>query len=158
MCYLTVQLCTELEEPTFLRRLRQGQAGVDHQQRYIAPRNRKRPIDDEEDAPTYVLEEGNETISTAEFKALSVPDKGKEEMEALATEPANDGVVTSVEHSRHTSENILEAGSKSNKRKFIKTISAEGEDVAGEAIDRKKRMGAKLKSKQKVKLSFHEDE
>ena len=133
---------------------------MDHQQRYIAPRNRKRPIDEEEDAPTYVLEEGNETISAAEFKALNVPDKCKEEIEALAIEPTNKDAVTSVEHSQRTNENILEAGSKSNKRKFIKTIGGEGEDIPGEAIDRKTRMGAKLKSKQKqkVKLSFHEDE
>jgi len=151
-----------MEEPAFLRRLREGQSGGEQQQRYIAPRNRKRPIDDDEDAPTYVLEGGNDTITVEEFKALK-PDDGREDAgkdDMLEKEAAADE--GSPEKLLDTKEKILEAGRKLNKRKAVRIIGAdEGDDITGqddEKLDRKNRTGEKAKGRQKVKLSFGEDE
>lgn len=159
-----------MEEPVFLRRLRQGQSGGEQQQRYIALRNKKRPIDDDEDAPTYVLDGGNDTITVEEFKALNSgkfgddrEDAEKDNMPATEEEAAAaEGTVVSLEKPLDTKEKILEAGSKKNKRKAVKMIGAEeGDDTIGQAdenLDRKKRTGGKAKGKGKVKLSFGEDE
>lgn len=158
-----------MEEPAFLRRLRQGQSGGEQQQRYIAPRNKKRPIDDDEDAPTYVLEGGNDTITVEEFKALNGRKSGDKEDSEKDNTPttekeaaADEGVVISLEKPLDTKEKILEAGSKINKRKAVKIIGVEeGDDTTGQddnKLNRKKRAGGKAKGKQKVKLSFGEDE
>ena len=157
-----------MEEPAFLRRLRQGQSGGEQQQRYIAPRNKKRPTSDDEDAPAYVLE--GDTITVEEFKALNGGKSGDDKEDAEkdntpATEKeaaANEGTVISPEKPLDTREKILEAGSKINKRKAVKMIGAgEGDDITGqddEKLGRKKRTGGKAKDRQKVKLSFGEDE
>jgi len=154
-----------MEEPAFLRRLRQGQSGGEQQQRYIAPRNKKRPTDDDDDAPTYVLEGGNDTISVEEFKALNggKSDDDREDAEKDNTPAtADEDTVISPEKPLDTKEKILEAGSKINKRKSVKMIGAEeGDNTTGqddEKLGRKKRTGGKVKSKPKVKLSFGEDE
>ncbi|KAF8454302.1 hypothetical protein BGX38DRAFT_1172837 [Terfezia claveryi] len=164
-------LSYEMEEPVFLRRLRQGQSGGEQQQRYIALRNKKRPIDDDdEDAPTYVLEGGNDTITGEEFKALNGgkfgddrEDAEKDNTPAAEEEAAaEEGTVISLEKPLDTKEKILEAGRKINKRKAVKLIGAEeGDDTIGQAdenLGRKKRAGGKAKGKGKVKLSFGEDE
>ena len=151
-----------MEEPAFLRRLRQGQSGGEQQQRYIAPRNKKRPTDDDEDAPTYVLEGGNDTITVEEFKALNGGKSGDDREDAekdsaaatVGEVPANEGTVISLEKPLDTKEKISEAGSKINKRKAVRMIGAE----EGDKLGWKKRTGGKAKGKQKVKLSFGEDE
>lgn len=156
-----------MEEPAFLRRLRQGQSGGEQQQRYIAPRNKKRPTDEDEYAPTYVLEGGDETITVEEFKALSNEKSGENNGEGKEDVEKTDAPMTEEESSINqslavTKEKILEAGSKVNKRKAAKMIGAEGQEDTDnkndEKTDRKKRTGGKPKGKQKVKLSFGDDE
>ncbi|KAF8425142.1 hypothetical protein EV426DRAFT_708766 [Tirmania nivea] len=162
-------LSYEMEEPAFLRRLRQGQSGGEQQQRYIAPRNKKRSIDDDEDAPTYVLEGGNDTITVEEFKALNGSKSGddKEDTEKDNT-PAREeeavadvGAAISLEKPLDMKK-ILEAGSKINKRKAVKMIGAgEGDDTTcqdDEKLGPPKRTGRTAKGKQRVKLSFGDDE
>ncbi|KAF8465257.1 hypothetical protein BDZ91DRAFT_849330 [Kalaharituber pfeilii] len=178
MSYNSKKLSYAMEEPAFLRRLRQGQSGVE-QQRYIAPRNKKRPIEDEEDEPTYVLEGGNDTISAQEFKALSRPDRDKDSSAIKETAVSvSDSTNESTEQqedkdTEETSTNlgneqstkrILEAGIKVNKRKAVKMIGVETEEDnisrSDEEVDRKKQISRKpkAKGKTKIKLSFQQDE
>ena len=149
---------------------------MEQQQRYIAPRNKKRPTNEEDDAPTYVLEGGNETITADEFKALNKDDpnddKSKEEdgsksdrIPGEKSENEQPESVKSMEQFRESKEKILEVGSKVNKRKAVKMVGADAdEDGIGRndeaTSERKKRVHEKpnRKGKQKVKLSFQEDE
>lgn len=159
-----------MEEPAFLRRLRQGQSGMEQQQRYIAPRNKKSSTGDDEDAPTYVLEGGNETISVEEFKAMNSGDLDNDKEDEEKPDPPttetgilpNEDTVSRTAQSGDTKEQLLEVGSKTNKRKAVKIVGAGGDDdkrsQEDDKIESKKRTGRKPKGKQKVKLSFGEDE
>ncbi|KAI5811057.1 hypothetical protein DFH27DRAFT_6940 [Peziza echinospora] len=164
-------LTYDMEEPAFLRRLRQGQGGGDQQQRYIAPRNKKRPSDDDDDAPTYVMEGGTETISIEEFNAMSAPktepveDSGKEEVGAEGEnikkdEGTKESPLAEPVALTSSTEKILEVGTKPTKRKAVKMVGREADATEEEevATDRRKRTGGKLKAKQKVKLSFDNEE
>lgn len=161
-----------MEEPAFLRRLRQEHSGGDQQNRYIAPRNRKTKVDDDEDAPTYVLEGGNDTITVEEFKAMNGPEaEAESERAAVEKEPSNEAhAPTGSEDTRGKGElekdleaakdKILEVGVKINKRKAVKMIGTEAEEdaVRTAEVRVRKRGSGKAKGRQKVKLSFEEDE
>src|SRR5207249_207756 len=67
---LDLTLLIDNAQPAFLRRLRGELAGDDsarHEQ--PIPRNKRLKQDDEEDAPTYVLEDTNESITKEENEA-----------------------------------------------------------------------------------------
>lgn len=128
-----------MEEPAFLRRLRQGHSGFDQQQREIAPRNKKRPKEDDEDAPAYVMEDGAE-ITAEEYKTLAAGGEKATEPEENTREEKQSPIASK--------DNIMEAGVKSNKRKAVKM-------VAGVDANKKEDKKSKPKRKaQKVKLSF----
>lgn len=150
-----------MEEPAFLRRLRQQHAGGGGPDRYIAPRNRKTAVDDDEDAPAYVLEGAeNETISREEFKAMT---SGSGEVETgdniEADSQKSGGEVESVENVAAEEggvkrTNVTDIGVKGKRRKAAKIG---GGDETGEE---KKAMGQKWGGKSKkraVKLSFDDD-
>lgn len=156
-----------MEEPAFLRRLRQQHAGGGGPDRYIAPRNRKTAVDDDEDAPAYVLEGAeNETISREEFKAMTSEKKEvevKENIEADSQKPEEfegdrrSEVALSVEEhpGRVKRINVTDIGVKGKRRKATKFG---GDDEAGE--EEKKTKGKKLGGKprkREVKLSFGDD-
>lgn len=161
----------EMEEPVFLRRLRQQHAGGGGPDRYIAPRNRKTAVDDDEDAPTYVLEGAeNETISREEFKAMT---SGKGELEVEESKEADPqkfgggvegggeagAAVSGEEHlGRAKRTNITDIGVKGKKRKAARIG---GDDEAGgeekRAEDNKGKSKTGKKAKNPVKLSFDED-
>lgn len=167
----------EMEEPTFLRRLRQQHAGGDGPDRYIAPRNRKTAVDDDEDAPAYVLEGAeNETISREEFKAMTsgeggVGDGKRKETDLEETDLGKSGeeiggcgetkVASSGKEDigRMKKENLTDIGVKGKKRKAARIGG--GDEIAGEKEetigDKKGKPKAGKKVKKPVKLSFDED-
>lgn len=161
----------EMEEPAFLRRMRQGQSG-DVQERYIAPRNKKQAVDDDEDAPVYVLEGQNEAISAKEFRELD-SDKAKDPKDdenSESKQKATDGTEDSqteksaedvLRKAPATSEKILEVGTKVNKRKAGRVVGVDEEDdntkKDNNEPEKKQRLN-KQKAKRKVKLSFGEEE
>lgn len=63
------KLSYEMKVPAFLQRLRASAAGAQSEDRYIAPRNRKVAVNNDDDAPAYVLEDGQD-ISREEFEKL----------------------------------------------------------------------------------------
>lgn len=165
-CYYANRVI-EMEEPVFLRRLRQQHAGGGGPDRYIAPRNRKTAVDDDEDAPAYVLEGAeNETISREEFKAMT---SGKGEVEAgdnmeadlqKSGEVVGGGkteVAPSVEEHPGVMKraNVTDIGVKGKRRRAAKVGS---DEEVGE--EEKKPEGKKLGGrprKRAVKLSFDDD-
>ncbi|KAL7271206.1 hypothetical protein RUND412_006059 [Rhizina undulata] len=179
---MSKKLSYEMKEPAFLRRMRQQQGGSGAQERYIAPRNKKAPVDNDEDAPAYVLEgHETETISRAEFEAMAAGrDLKAEEQEGSGSEGAEgakkdddadaekapDAEVEdaeAIDSKRTTRENVTEVGTQSKKRKVAKIIAGDDEDSAeqGKASEPTKGKGKQQvggKQKRRVKLSFGDDE
>jgi len=157
-----------MEEPAFLRRLRQQHSGGGGPERYIAPRNKKQPTDEDDDAPTYVLDEGSgETLSKKEFDAMN----NGEIVEGREGEGEGGGIIKIPEEKPAAEKvNITEIGGKGKKRKVAKIIGDVDEDDVAEkdgSNDKgngkegtvKKRKGKPGgKAKKAVKLSFGDDE
>ncbi|KAG0123617.1 hypothetical protein HOY82DRAFT_618971 [Tuber indicum] len=161
-------LTYEMEEPAFLRRLRQQHSGGGGgPERYIAPRNKKRPTDEDDDAPTYVLDEGSgETLSRKEFEAMNSGELVERR------EGEEEGGIEIPQQKKPAAEkvNITEIGGKGRRRKVARIIGDGDEDKivekGGDIDKRNGKEGAGKgkkgkpggKAKKAVKLSFGDDE
>ncbi|TGZ84025.1 hypothetical protein EX30DRAFT_346722 [Ascodesmis nigricans] len=158
----------DMEEPAFLQRMRAAAAGAGRQERYIAPRNRKTRVDDEEDEPQYVLEDGTQ-VTKAQLDAM---EKGEDGDSANVKETGGDngkeGTKETGNGAAAKDTSVVEAGVK-KKRKAIKVVGGDAEEDEekpalkkgkpesndNEAGKKKKTTG---KPKRKVKLSFDPEE
>ncbi|CUS07363.1 unnamed protein product [Tuber aestivum] len=160
-------LTYEMEEPAFLRRLRQQHSGTGGPERYIAPRNKKRPTDEDEDAPTYVLDEGSgETLSRKEFEAMN----NGEVVGGMEGEEESGIKMPGEKEPAAERENITEIGGKGKRRKVARIIGDGDDDDAmqkdenndkgsgKEETEKKKKGRAGGRAKKAVKLSFDHDE
>ncbi|KAL5119849.1 hypothetical protein ACEQ8H_002210 [Pleosporales sp. CAS-2024a] len=155
----------EKEEPAFLRRLRgQLTSGDSARHEQPIPRNKRlTKDDDDDDAPTYVLEDSKESLTKEQYEAL-VSGKAAAEMDDAATaEQVNQ------EPGPKQKDKIAEVGAGTRKRKAAKIV---GEEVADEQAKKSKHVeqstegkagdattGKKTKKKVKtVKLTFADDE
>ncbi|PVI01063.1 hypothetical protein DM02DRAFT_591748 [Periconia macrospinosa] len=142
-------------QPAFLQRIR-GQLAGDGSGRHEVPipRNKKEKVDDEEDAPTYVMEETNDSLTKAEYEALVAGKDAENEKSANDPEQAKDKAPTVAKK-----DNIAEVGKVTKKRKVAKVIGDEGDEDAKSEKDAGKKVTKKAKKKGKpVKLSFGDDE
>ncbi|GAB7345578.1 hypothetical protein MBLNU457_3882t1 [Dothideomycetes sp. NU457] len=167
----------EAQEPAFLRRLREQNSGQSADGRHERPvaRARKPKADDEEDAPAYVDENSNETLSKAEYEALLKPESKSAEGNAggaqdvnedetpgvtgelTGTEPKVAGALPNTEEKRESSTKEATVGSK--KRKSAKVIGNDEEDPDDEQAQAPTTATKKQKKKGKpIKLSFNNDE
>lgn len=146
---------SEANEPSFLRKLRSQQAGRDtdrHERQIARPKRAKVAVDD--DAPTYVDEESNDTLSKEEYEALVAaevgPDNNEEDAEAVAT-----AEVAAVVHEVDQKQSIIEVGKNHKKRRAAKMVGADDEGGSRTAT----RTANKSKKPPKaVKLSFGVEE
>ena len=170
----------EANEPAFLRRLRAQNAGGDGRHERPLARPKKARTDDEDDAPAYVVQDSNETLSKAEYETLL------KSQDASATAPSTEGashesgsknetlgITGTLESTEPKASGALsrdrdepaapiEATMGSKKRKVAKVIGGDpdGNDRPDELIDRvpasdRKKPRRKGKS---VKLSFDNDD
>jgi hypothetical protein len=143
-----------------LRRLRGEITGGDsprHEQ--PIPRNKRLKQDDEDDAPTYVLEESNESVSKEEYDALV---SGKDANEESYATVEGAGAQPEAKNDVKTKDNIAEVGAKNKKRKVAKIIGEEQDqssiEVGKDAIGLNSKVVKKSKKKGKtVKLTFGDD-
>jgi hypothetical protein len=145
-------------QPAFLRRLRGEMAG-DGSGRHENPiqRNKRLKQDDEEDAPTYVLEDTNQSMSKAEYEAM-VAGKVSEKDGATAEEGGTTKVTATTPHAKDT---IVEIGKATKKRKVAKVIGEEkdeNEDEKASKTSEKKSIKKAKKKGKPVKLSFGDQE
>ena len=154
-------------QPAFLQRLRgqiTGQTGdpdrqVDAQAR---PKRPKRLDAEEDDGPTYVLEDTNDTLTKEEYDALMNKDANGANASEKA-EASKDSPEKAQNETKPTQK--LGAIGAAKKRKAVKVIGGdEDEDQVdvkeGEKGDDKKVEGKKApkKKKAKVKIDFGDDE
>lgn len=115
----------DMEQPAFLRRLKAETAGQPTENRYIATRNKKTAVDELEDEPSYVMEDGQQ-LTAAEFKKLS---EGGADLEPEGTKSSS-SIIPQTAPERQT-----EATIGVRKRKLAKTIGPTEEDQREEYGD-----------------------
>ncbi|KAF2269920.1 hypothetical protein CC78DRAFT_574800 [Lojkania enalia] len=162
MSFKAKDLSYDSTQPAFLRRLR-GELAGDGSGRHERPipRNKRLKQDDEDDGPTYVLEENNESLSRAEYEALVAgkDSKGKHDSPAGAENQLEVSGPQAKESDQQQSKDcIAEVGRATKKRKAIKVIvEEEGNKKTPENPDTKVVRKPKKKAKP-VKLSFDDQE
>ncbi|KAF2865511.1 hypothetical protein BDV95DRAFT_586549 [Massariosphaeria phaeospora] len=156
MSFKAKDLSYDASQPAFLRRLRGEMAGDDsvrHEQ--PIPRNKRMKKDEEEDDPTYVLEDTNQSLTKAEFEALAA---GKNPKDIQETGGCPDDKSKLGEPAALPKDNIAEVGKVTKKRKAVKIISEE-QDEGKSANPTGPKVTRKPKKKGKaVKLSFGDQE
>lgn len=116
--------------------------------------------DDEDDAPTYVLEDTNQSLTKEEYDALvagkSPDDDQKPDSEVTAKDQGS-------EAKSKPKDKIAEVGATVKKRKAVKIISEEDEGVERGAEGNSRKTDSKVVKKPKkkakaVKLTFGDEE
>lgn len=112
---------------------------------------------DEDDAPTYVLEDTNQSLTKEEYDALVSGKDSKESKEVTAEDEALQ------KGSTKPKDKIAEVGANAKKRKAAKIISDDQEKKMGEDGKDASKTDAKVVKKTKkkakaVKLTFGEEE
>ena len=110
--------------------------------------------DDEDDAPTYVLEDTNQSMTKAEYEAMVA---GKDGDADEATK--EDGEASKTKDLTQTKDNIVEVGKATKKRKAAKIIGEQKDEGVKESTEPEAKVVKKAKKKAKaVKLTFGDDE
>ena len=157
----------ESNEPRFLRKLK-GQYGggdaVRHERPIVRPKKHK--DEDDDDAPTYVVEESHDTISKAEYDALLAQTdrhKGDEQQADLPKKVEDDterltvGEVESTQKHTNATQQIASIGA-STKRKLARIVGEDDVKVDdGQSPQSSAAPKTTKKHKKRVKLSFEED-
>ena len=158
----------EAKVPAFLQRLKGGIAtGQTDRHEHPVPRPKRLKQDDEDDAPTYVVEDSNDTLSKAEYEGLLAGKEVNNDSNSEERDHSTDAKDASDD--RHGEENskrdavantdrVAEAGKLQKKRKVGKVVGGEEE----EAVDDKKPSNSDATKKPRkkakaIKLSFDED-
>lgn len=132
----------------------QGEDSARHER--PIPRNKRLKQDDEDDAPTYVLEDTNQSMTKEEYKAFVArdPEEGSKEHEIASKEAVREGESKSKDK-------ITEVGANAKKRKAAKIIGeqqdSKDEPKEAKAGDRNPVKKPKKKAKA-VKLTFGDEE
>lgn len=166
-------------EPAFLRRIRAQNSGLDDRHERPVARPKRVKVDDEDDAPTYVTQDGNETLGKEDYEKLmaSENERGRDadgageetpgvRGKSVGSEPKASGalpvgtVETGTDEAKKTKP-VTEAGLGSKKRKVARVVGEESDDdqVNGDQTESKVATKTKPKKKAKpIKLSFGDDE
>lgn len=156
---------SEAKEPSFLRKLRE-ESGGGGSLRHERPK-KQRAGDDDDDEPTYVDEEGRNTMSRAEYESLmghqTRPDKEGVSTELKDTEVTQRSVAGDLvdpgDRPVRIKQQVTEIGAQ-KRRKAIKVIGDDAEDhkhIETKLVSTGSRLDKKPNKRKKVKLSFDED-
>ena len=162
MSFKAKDLTYENNEPAFLRKLRGEVAGTDsdRHERPIARPKRLKQNEDEDDGPTYVVEESGDMLSKADYEAMLAGEKREQVDDKTVTRPEG-GVAEGEDESKKSKQQVAEAGQAQKKRKAVKIIgdAAEKDADGGEgAVSQSRKPVKKPKTKTRaVKLSFEDE-
>lgn len=143
-----------------MKRLR-GQMQGDDSARHERPipRNKRMKQDDEDDAPTYVLEDTNQSMTKEEYEAFVAEKDPNEEVVSEQEGALKD---SSKAAEAKPKDKIAEVGSNAKKRKAAKVIGDEQEDSKDKPKDVKTAETKTVKKPKKkakaVKLTFGDEE
>src|SRR5687768_15149483 len=135
----------------------QGEDSARHER--PIPRNKRMKQDDEDDAPTYVLENTNQSMTKEEYEAFVAEKDSKEDPKSEQDGATKDSSKASEAKPK---DKITEVGSNTKKRKAAKIISDEQEVSLDEPKDAQKAETKPVKKPKKktksVKLTFGDEE
>lgn len=167
MSFKAKNLSYDAKEPAFLRKLKGEVSGTDsdrHDRPFVRPKREKQ--EDEDDGPTYVLEDSNMALSKSEYEALLAgktlsKESGIQNADADEKEGLSTTIALPVDNSSNqkgdlsAKQRLTEIGKGLKKRKAVKVI---GEDDNVDVKVRDSKPIGKPKKKAKIiKLSFDED-
>ncbi|TKX19225.1 hypothetical protein C1H76_8603 [Elsinoe australis] len=159
------------EQPAFLQRLRSGVAGPGERHERPIPRPKRAKTDDDDDAPAYVMEDTNESLSKEEYQKLVSGSNGddaedlatskaadRNDREASAENPIMSGGLPSEDADSEQKDRpkANEAYLGQKKRKAATVIGKDDDDA--DAADEKPRPKKGKKKGKPIKLSFDDDE
>jgi hypothetical protein len=146
-------------QPAFLQRLRDQNSAISSTGRHEQPiaRAQRPKNNDDDDAPTYVVEGSSETLSKAEYEKLT---SGETE-DLTGDSPKASGALPDEDDGGPTRASVtVDAGKATKKRKMAKVVGGDDEDEATpKDTSKDESKPKKLKKKGKpIKLSFGDDE
>ena len=162
-------------QPAFLQRLRDQNSAISvsgRQEQPIARAQRaKNPNNDDDDAPTYVVEGSSETLTKAEYEELTSGDGGDVESkfgdvkdmvtgELTGDSPKASGALPDEDDAPARASVTVDAGKATKKRKMAKVVGGDdGDDVTINDTNKDESKPKKPKKKGKpIKLSFGDEE
>ncbi|KAF2470059.1 uncharacterized protein BDR25DRAFT_314810 [Lindgomyces ingoldianus] len=158
MSFKAKNLAYEAQQPAFLRRLRGEVAGDDsvrHEQ--PIPRNKRMKQDDDDDGPTYVLEDSNQSLSKAEYEAL-VTNKDPESLTGKTDKSLQPDLALEGGDKGESKDRIVEAGQTMRKRKAVRVGGDEPEEGKLLKVKDAKVVKKPKKKAKPIKLSFGDQE
>ncbi|KAH8722648.1 hypothetical protein GQ44DRAFT_347681 [Phaeosphaeriaceae sp. PMI808] len=155
MSFKAKDLHFDNEQPAFLRRLR-GELTSGDSARHEQPiaRNKRMNKNDEDDAPTYVLEDSNQSLTKEEYDAFVSGKNPGDEQTTMADDASKDAPKDTELKQK---DRIAEVGSGSKKRKAAKVIANEQEE-SKESTTSETKVIKKPKKAKAVKLTFGDEE
>ncbi|KAH9866973.1 hypothetical protein IAQ61_007563 [Plenodomus lingam] len=159
MSFKAKDLQFDSSQPAFLQRLRgQLQSGDSARHEQPIARNKKAKENDEDDAPTYVLEDTNQSLTKEEYEALLSGKESKEDQDATAKTESPD----SAEGPAKSKDKIVQVGGSVKKRKAAKIIGDEQDADTTQHQDSSQMNGKVAKKPKKkgkaVKLTFGDED
>ncbi|KAH0285186.1 hypothetical protein M436DRAFT_40033 [Aureobasidium namibiae CBS 147.97] len=166
----------DASQPAFLQRLRDQNSAISssgrHEQPIARAQRAKNPNNDDDDAPTYVVEGSSETLTKAEYEKLTAgdaEDDAKDKFgdvkdmvtgELTEDSPKASGALPDEDEAPARASVTIDAGKATKKRKVAKVVGGDDEDeVTTNDTSKQESKPKKLKKKGKpIKLSFGDDE
>jgi len=163
-------------QPAFLQRLRDQNSAISssgrHEQPIARAQRAKNPNNDDDDAPTYVVEGSSETLTKAEYEKLTAgdtEDDAKDKFgdvkdmvtgELTADSPKASGALPDEDEAPARASATVDAGKATKKRKVAKVVGGDdGEEADPKDTSKDESKPKKPKKKGKpIKLSFGDEE
>jgi len=161
----------EAKEPNFLRKLREenGGGGSLRHERPLARPKKQRAPDEDDDEPTYVDEESQNTISKAEHESLIGRQTSSDKVVVPPELQGTDGTQNSIPKEEEEHEDDERKGRMKQqvavigvqkRKKAVKVIGDDAQaykDNENNTVSTESRAGKTPNKRKKVKLSFHGD-
>ncbi|KAK6002713.1 hypothetical protein QM012_001463 [Aureobasidium pullulans] len=166
-------------QPAFLQRLRDQNSAISasgrHEQPVARAQRAKKSGDDDDDAPTYVVEGSSETLTKAEYEKLTSGDGGEESDakakfgdvkdmvtgELTGDSPKASGALPDESEAPARASATVDAGKANKKRKVAKVVGGDDDEDDANTKDTNKDESKPKKIKKKgkpIKLSFGDEE
>ena len=162
-------------QPAFLQRLRDQNSAISssgrHEQPIARAQRAKNPNNDDDDAPTYVVEGSSETLTKAEYEKLTSgdTDDAKDKFgdvkdmvtgELTGDSPKASGALPDEDDAPTRASVTVDAGKATKKRKVAKVVGGDdGDEAPAKDTSKDESKPKKLKKKGKpIKLSFGDEE
>jgi hypothetical protein len=159
-------------QPAFLQRLRDQNSAISSTGRHEQPiaRAQRPKNNDDDDAPTYVVEGSSETLSKAEYEKLTSGEDANDKFgdvkdmvtgELTGDSPKASGALPDEDDIPTRASVTVDAGKATKKRKMAKVVGGDDDEdePASKNTSKDESKPKKLKKKGKpIKLSFGDDE